>query len=29
MTVSGSGTVPPDSAKTRNGITSGTAWVKM
>ena len=29
MTVSGIGIAPPDSAKTRNGTTSGTAWVKM
>lgn len=28
-TVSGKGTVPPDSAKTRNGTTSGAAWAKM
>ncbi|OHV20480.1 hypothetical protein BBK14_27835 [Parafrankia soli] len=28
-TVSGSGTAPPDSAKTRNGTTSGTAWAKI
>ena len=29
ITVSGSGTAPPESAKTRNGITSGVAWAKM
>jgi hypothetical protein len=29
ITVSGSGTAPPESAKIRNGTTSGTAWAKM
>src|SRR5436305_13719230 len=29
ITVSGSGTAPPASAKTRKGTTSGTAWVNM
>ena len=27
--VSGSGTAPPDSAKTMNGTTSAGAWAKM